>query len=228
MQLGPDRVIECPDCGTLATVFTLISGNTFGARWWTDGKMIAPMLPEPPAITVCKGCNRYYWLSDAKVVGEIPTLVLPSEEASVPDDWRSAEEARELSEAEYLEAIAAGMGRNREEELHLRMSAWWAGNDAMRLDSQDEGGGSLPFRVRSAAATANLEHLLEQLGTEDPDERLMKAELARELGRFEEAVKILDSTGAPSPATTDGYEKSEALIRRLAEDGDAIVREIRR
>jgi hypothetical protein len=29
---------------------TLASGNTIGARFWTDGKMEAPMLPDQPAL----------------------------------------------------------------------------------------------------------------------------------------------------------------------------------
>ncbi len=71
MVPGPDRVIECAPCKTLMRVPTLLSGNTFGARWWTDGKMIAPMLPMPPTITRCHGCGRYFWIAEAKGIGEI-------------------------------------------------------------------------------------------------------------------------------------------------------------
>ena len=39
---------------------------------------------------------------------------------------------RDLSESESLEAISRGMARNRDQEIHLRISAWWAGNDAFR------------------------------------------------------------------------------------------------
>ena len=57
MKPGPDKVIECPKCKALARVFTLVSGNTFGARRWTDGRMIAPMLPRPPVIAKCGDCS---------------------------------------------------------------------------------------------------------------------------------------------------------------------------
>ncbi len=86
---GPDKVIECPKCKGLARVFTLISGNTFGARRWTDGKMIAPMLPSPPAITKCQHCGHYYWISDAKVIGELP--LWGEKEREIPSTWKEAE-----------------------------------------------------------------------------------------------------------------------------------------
>jgi hypothetical protein len=63
MMLGPDCILACPICHAAARVSTLLSGNTFGAILFTDGKMIAPMLPEMPALARCKGCGVFYWLS---------------------------------------------------------------------------------------------------------------------------------------------------------------------
>ena len=39
---GPDQIVACPKCNGLAKYRTLLSGNTFGARVWTDGKQDAP------------------------------------------------------------------------------------------------------------------------------------------------------------------------------------------
>lgn len=46
MLPGPTIIIACPLCGQYAKKRTIISGNTFGAKLWSDGKRISPMLPE--------------------------------------------------------------------------------------------------------------------------------------------------------------------------------------
>ena len=88
MLPGPDKVIECPACKALSRVFTLRSGNTLDARRWTDGMMIAPMLPIPPAITRCRKCGCYFWLSDAKEIGQIFPSQWRSETIEVPESWK--------------------------------------------------------------------------------------------------------------------------------------------
>src|SRR5438094_520151 len=65
---GPPRTVACPHCEALAWYMTLVSGNTLGARTWTDGKQVAPMLPHLPAVVKCRRCGRCYWLVDAKEV----------------------------------------------------------------------------------------------------------------------------------------------------------------
>ena len=66
---GPDVVVAYPRCGGLARYETLLSGNTLGARVWTDGKVEAPMLPRPPEVVRCGHCGGYYWLRQAEKVG---------------------------------------------------------------------------------------------------------------------------------------------------------------
>ncbi len=235
---GPDQIIECPHCKTLARVRTLISGNTFGAQWWTDGKMIAPMLPVSPAITRCRGCGRYFWISQAKVVGEIPPWLvspdalnerlaelMPSDQAArlkrewekFPPEWKAAERVRELTEMEYLEAIQNGMAHNREQERYLRICAWWAGNDPLRFSNPER---APTILQRSPEALRNLERLLELLDETNPVERLQKAEVLRELGRFDEALQLLEFD------FPDEYKKVADLIRELARRKNPLVQEV--
>ncbi|MBN1922516.1 MAG: hypothetical protein JW892_14810 [Anaerolineae bacterium] len=225
MRPGPDKVIECPHCRTPARVFTLFSGNTCGARTWTDGKTIALMLPQPPFITKCSGCNHYFWLSEAKVIGEIPVWepemwLNPRTWRRIPGKWRAAKHVRELSEMESLEAIGVPVAHNIEQEVHLRVRAWWASNDPMRSRDQCEGAQIQTASPRSLEATMNLEHLLELLDESDPYERIVKAEVLRELGRFDDAIGLLDFN-FPSE-----YAGVAALIRGFAKKKDPVVREI--
>ena len=97
---GPDIIIACPTCHALARVFSLTSGNTIGASLWTDGKMIAPMLPCPPAITRCKTCDKIYWVASAEEIGEYSPW--ESEDSNVDPAWENAPSIEELSEDEYL------------------------------------------------------------------------------------------------------------------------------
>jgi hypothetical protein len=220
MLPGPDQVLACPHCAEAERVFTLMSGNTFGATLWSDGKPDAPMLPRPPAITRCHACNEFYWLEDADELGEVAPWMPP--ESAEAAAWLQAPEARPLSEDELLEAIAAGLGSYPERVSELRTFAWWAGNDARRIPAGDAST-RMSAPPRSPAAVANMESLIGILAKEpadDPEEVLMKAELLRELGRFDEALQLLDS-GLPEELSlfTD-------YLRRLATDSDAEVREI--
>ena len=39
---------------------TLISGNNLGARYWSDNKEEAPMLPRVSPVQKCAGCGKYF------------------------------------------------------------------------------------------------------------------------------------------------------------------------
>jgi hypothetical protein len=89
MLPGPDQVIACPHCGNLARQPTLASGNTYHAQLWSDGKLDAPMLPEYPAITRCRGCRTVFWIRDAPVIDEIGPW--GEDLDSAPAGWQAAE-----------------------------------------------------------------------------------------------------------------------------------------
>jgi hypothetical protein len=63
------RSLPAGTCQGLEKYGTLVSGNTFGARAWTDGRQVAPMLPRPPAVVTCEICAECYWLKDAREIG---------------------------------------------------------------------------------------------------------------------------------------------------------------
>jgi len=69
MTPGPDYIYECPNCGSLLKRGSINSGNTFISTLYSDGKMIAPMLPEFPNLTKCRKCDSILWLSEMKEIG---------------------------------------------------------------------------------------------------------------------------------------------------------------
>ena len=82
------RIVHCPFCGQRKELLNLASGNTFGAKHWSDQKMIAPMLPRVSPVQKCPACGKYYLQYNQ-----------PYEEG---DDWSS--ERGELSYQQWKEA----------------------------------------------------------------------------------------------------------------------------
>jgi hypothetical protein len=215
MLPGPDVIIQCPNSDKVVKNSTLISGNTMGGKVWSDGYAVYPMLPSSPEITRCGDDGPFFWVSDAKEVGEISW----GDDSNVPKKWKLAKRIRFLTAAEYLEAIEMGMGRTPEQKLHLRLFAWWAANDPLRQAQPDKTAQKSPF-LQGSNARKNLEQLVKLLLVTEPNQRLMKAEALRQLSRFEEALKILQ---APLPKE---FTKVVNWMRRLVKARDSLVREL--
>lgn len=60
MIIGNTQILTCPFCGKEKEIMSLASGNTIDAELWSDGKQIAPMLPEISYIQKCPHCEKYY------------------------------------------------------------------------------------------------------------------------------------------------------------------------
>lgn len=228
MILDPPQTIACPRCGGLATYCRMVSGNTLGAKVWTDGFMDAPMLMPPPVVAKCPDCQHCYWLERApKVAKTDHFLVLDSRAVEEPE------------ERDYYRLLRQGFATDLQQERTLRTLAWWRSNDAhregfVRPPRLSEGFPGpwhpvvppdwrrkvSPGRAvrRSAACRENLEQLARLMDEADPADRLMKAELSRELGQFEAALQILGSVATKIPGL------HAARIRQLCEAGDVAVR----
>lgn len=211
---GPDQIVACPHCGALAKYMTLMSGNTFGARMWTDGKQVAPMLPSPPSVVKCSHCRECYWLDDAKEVG---TLMAWGGNSQVDPAWIAAEVVREPSEEEYYQALRDGLAQDPQQELNLRVLALWRSNDAFR-DVREAGTSGIANT--SGACRENLEAIAGLLDEARESERIMKAEVLRELGEFESAQRLLSRAVSGDVATVVHQ------LRLLCDAEDASVREL--
>jgi hypothetical protein len=163
---------------------TIASGNNFGARYWTDGKVDTPMLPETPHVVVCPHCGKVDWLRNLNEVGEIPgprgfgvplpeyDLTfdgLPFFDLPTGDDYLGFLESTELIH---------------DQEFYLRWTYWHLMNDARRKSSA-----LLPLGIDEVE---NLQRLLELLTSPSESARLTIAEIYRELGDFDACAKTLD------------------------------------
>ncbi len=208
MMPGESIYRECPSCQKLLIEDILLSGNTFGARFWTDGKMDAPMLPQYPALVRCAHCQTLLWLPEAtEHQFETPPQMFQNVEGALSP--------QSPTESDYLEAIETGLAPDKERETYCRIHAWHCFNDARRDEKNATELGEL-----SDVAASNMKALFAMLDRVKPEQRMLRAELARELGRFPEALGLLNFDFG------EDYEATAARIRELAGLGKAGVAQV--
>jgi len=183
MILGPDVVLACPHCQTLARLFTVVSPDPTGAVSWTDGYQETPMTPVQPNLSRCRSCKKLMWVAECAPVGMIEASEPPKPEHA---EWRELPYFDPADEADYLEAVKSGMAQYPEQETELRVFAWWRANDRQR---RAESAARYPT---SPESVENLERLVELLKDGEHEFVLFRAEALRELGRFDEARDALN------------------------------------
>lgn len=203
MVPGPTSLRECPHCDSLIPERSIMSGNTFGAVYWTDGKMDAPMLPDEPVLVKCGGCSAVVWLEDLPVVREIPFC------ESTGADWAGVTDSTAPTFEECATYLASA-APDRERTRDIRTIMWWMRNDSRR--------NSQKATALSAAEATNVRELLALLPKDNPSSLLMTAEIHRELGEFDAALAVLSQVNEPELQT------ATRRLRALAKGGDPHVR----
>jgi len=174
---GKDLYYQCPNCGVYTRNGSLISGNTIGAKYYSDGRRIAPSLPEFPLISKCHDCDQLFWL---KAENEVELDRLPAGTKAVSGEMPTV--------YDLAIAVRENLMRNKGEEKYLRLQIMWGYNDRVRkgrrlfTDEQDE-----------LIWTENLEALLELLDERDENECIVVAEINRYLGNFDRCMEIISS-----------------------------------
>lgn len=189
------------------------SGNTFGARYYTDGKQVAPMMLQIPAVVECQGCKGLFWLGQAEEVAAFDAYGCQTE--PVDPTWTAAGELREPAANGYLDRLETLRLAEPARERELRLLAWWRGNDrnreALSARPECESG-------NAGGREANMRALLAVLHEAVDEDLLMRAEIHRQLGEFDQSLAVLSS---PMQAYLEAAVKR---IRSLCEAGDRHVR----
>ena len=173
-------VRKCANCGCQFKAWFVASWNTFGATFYTDGSVDGSMYDEGSALLVCPECNTWLWQEDLPALESMQDSLVYDEagRGALPD-------AREVRGSDYEEALSRAPWKSVVQEQYVRIRAWWSFNDAYRGQVDDQS--NLPPRQEE-----NLLRLLELLSANRWDDRITKAEILRELGRFDECLEELN------------------------------------
>lgn len=179
MLPGKDEYYKCPDCGTLLVQATIMSGNTFGAKFYSDGKQIAPMLQNFPVISKCEDCERIFWLNETNITKN--------------EDDKYAKKAEFLLLADYFKALELDENKNQENEVALRLLIWRLFNDRVRENL-------FIFKNPNDKQKYedNIKRLLEIFEPKNQSDVIIHAELFRNIEDFDESFVLINSVSDKS------------------------------
>lgn len=178
---GPDYIYQCTGCGNLVARESLMSSNTFGAKTYSDGRMIAPHQPEIPDMTKCKKCGKILWLNKMKPLGS-------TYRNGKNIDWDNADRVEPLELNDYFLVLLSGMAKTEKDEMKIRMKIWWAYNDRYR-----DGKEMFTDEQQKLLWKENLLQLKPLCDPTDVYEKLTIAEIERNLGNFNASAEITKS-----------------------------------
>ena len=231
MTLGPPTRLTCPHCGKAKYILSIASGNTFSATHWSDTKHDYPMLKFPSAVQRCPHCGGYFFFDDANPVECDPDAL--SEKHSALDwesDWPgdagnvtiSEKKDRKRDWERWKEANANGFGELSFEEMDAAFSELYASADVKRQQTllfmwlfsfNDTYGGRQkgPAPECPKSFLERRKFVVDELCRRFEGASLLLSELHREMGDFEESIRI---AGEPSPEVAPGLAKiiSEQII----------------
>jgi hypothetical protein len=189
---------KCPDCKCKFTRYALMSCNSIGATVYTDGFMEGSMYDSDSAILRCPKCCRFFWGED------VPTLKEMLDFDYFSKSRRGGRIATKVDGKDYEGLLRQEFWRNEDQEKYLRIRAWWSFNDEFRHSASDGLNFTDEFEI-------NLQRLLSLLDSNNPVELIKQAEIYRELGRFDECLKLLDKQ------VDVNYVSAKNIIMHLAD-----------
>lgn len=229
-------LLEAPCCQEKVLQQRFASLNSFGLTTvWSDGYTDMPFVSETSRLAYCSGCNKVYWLEDAKELGVVSSFDeaparrqrwLPKFLRRSSDDASSELEAQvELRDLDYanfheqprpadlLLAVLREEWTTLERELYLRTRLWWISNHGQR-------GRRISSPMNDEQARDNMLRLLAIHRAVPVSERGHEAiaELLRQLGSFDEAIAELSGGGSSGARA--------AVILAAAERGKTPVQEV--
>lgn len=207
MQPPEPFLLRCSHCGGRVIFWERSGGNTIGATAWTDGHLEGPMLlaARYPEYGPCPHCARLVWVHNPWKQGQ----QLGHHEL----ESRGAPSLGEVTVAVCERALKAETLKPAQ-ELTLRLHAWRLRSDPVREGSP---AADTPFDRENMRALTRL------LSREDEHQRLLLAEVYRQLGEDEACLELLDFDFSPDAvpliqAMLDGLEAEHPAVRAVWTD----------
>ncbi|PLX13519.1 MAG: hypothetical protein C0598_03405 [Marinilabiliales bacterium] len=191
MTLLETNILTCPNCSKFVQVLEVLSFHIFESEVYSDGKAdTTPIMPNTSRILICPECNKEFWLEDAKnildneiISDEIKDVATPTELFSV----KNSDNLLGLS-LYYKRLLDDQFAKTTDRESYLRILLWHELNNIVRYN--------IPIRNEVLVQCDKMifENLVQLVKIFNPvylEEKLMLAEMYRELGEFDFAIEIL-------------------------------------
>jgi len=202
MTHGPTLLLKIPGSGSLVYLATTNSGNNFGATFWTDGRMDAPMWPDEPPLRVHPTTRELFWVDDCEKITE--------DEDGSETESNAVPFAVDPEAADWLQAIETGVATTPNQLRTLLIWFWWVSNDQVRRTGR--------LALNRETFNRHVSRLVDVLNKDDPNDRMMAADAARQIGQFDLANDLL------SFPWSEEYETAAERIQALTENRDPLVR----
>jgi hypothetical protein len=235
----PD-IHQCSDCHGYLLWPNMKSFSTFGIKTtWSDGASPMGGMLDGCTARSCPTCRAVLWKKDLEVLGTLrgaPRPIPPicrklaewfgdkhgylrreDEWAAIPAAWKDAKHGDRLEYADMQRALVVTRAPDRDREMLLRRRIWWKTNDHIRRHPDGSRVIEEPI-APEPERQANMLRMIElhELAGSGLSER---AELLRNLGRFDDAIRLLTS-GAQEIRDSS----TAAWTLRWAKAGDAEVK----
>jgi tetratricopeptide (TPR) repeat protein len=199
-----DLVYKCPNCGQLISVETYWTCLTYffweDIKEYSDSKKIQSLLKDNkdvpldlPEITVCSKCNKIFWIKNLKEIGTIQS----GQTEDAKKGFHNVNKARFLTIAEYFLALQLpDVNHSTEDENFIRQQIWQTFNDRIRERKTLYVEDSQLFEnaMEQKQWEENCRALIKLYEKDcSEDGKRLRAELYRNLGEFEECIKILET-----------------------------------
>jgi tetratricopeptide (TPR) repeat protein len=209
MSPGPTIISECYKCHGLFKQWTLASGNTFTARFWPDGKMDAPMMPEIPPLIHCPCCGEHIWRYEAEEIDQMEAYN-PNEE--VKNKYLNVEFCKDPTIDTFMLALKdENLSEGREGYIRTKLMHFF--NDVNR-DME------MPISEPHDMQIENYKRLLQIANKDDANDTMLRAEIYREIGEFDKCLELLKKV------EDEDFLANVKALRDLCANKDSRVMEI--
>lgn len=203
------QILVCPHCRNKMFSYVLTSYYVHSSILFSDGQADCnpPNLPDSRFL-ICTECKLEFWRDDALLEDEntdFSNSDLPEAKDIYDLDFTFNSDFPSKRTAYYSSLLKKGFANNVDKEIYLRIELWQLLNNKIRYNPNGfidnllkgnlkmafSGQKEMPEAVKSLF-NSNLEKLIRVYIPENDEERLLLAEMYRELGDFNKALKLLE------------------------------------
>lgn len=143
-----------------------------------------------------------------------------------PWEWKSAKYIDAPTHDDWWSVLVNTSTLTPAREMLARRQLWWRGNDHLRIQRDGKPISNKP-KLDDQQIRANLEALYRLCAAEEKPNHIAMGEMLRELGRFDEALAMLESIEDEDEDEDEGEgEDKISLLVECARQKDSVVREV--